>query len=142
MVAVTALALAGCSPLYRNHGYVPDNAALAQVTVGADTRATVEEALGPPVTSGVMGDRVWLWVSYRTRTIGAAAPRELNRSIVAITFTENDRVANVERLDLEDGRPVAFSRRVTDTNIAQITLWQQILRNIGQFNPADFIGQE
>jgi outer membrane protein assembly factor BamE (lipoprotein component of BamABCDE complex) len=46
MVAVTALALAGCSPLYRNHGYVPDNAALAQVAVGADTRATVEEALG------------------------------------------------------------------------------------------------
>jgi len=134
--------LAGCAAQYRNHGYVPDAASLAQVAVGLDDRASVEETLGAPVTRGVLGEEKWVWVGYRTRTLGAAAPKEIARSIVVVSFDDRDRVSNVERLDLSDGRPVAFSRRVTETDVGQISIWQQFLQNIGQFNPADFIDQE
>lgn len=137
-----ALVLAGCSAQFRNHGYIPPPDALSQVAVGIDDRASVEETLGPPVTRGVLGEDVWVWVSYRTRTVGAAAPQEVERSILAASFAEDGRLANIERLDLADGRPVAFSRRVTDTNVGQISIWQQFLQNIGQFNPGDFIGED
>ena len=36
--AVCAVAIAACSPVYRNHGYAPSDKDLAQITVGVDTR--------------------------------------------------------------------------------------------------------
>ena len=44
-------------------------------------------------------------------------------------------VENIGRFGLEDGRVVEISRRVTETNVKGLNLIQQLLANIGQFNP-------
>jgi outer membrane protein assembly factor BamE (lipoprotein component of BamABCDE complex) len=133
-ICVLALGLAACGPTFRNHGYVPDPEDLAAVTVGVDTRESVESTIGLPTTTGVQRETAWYYVRDRVRRFGPQAPRTIDRELVAVSFAADGTVANVERFGLEQGRVVALSRRVTETSIQDFGLVQQILRNFGRID--------
>ena len=130
-------AIAACSPVYRNHGYVPRDEDLALVSVGVDTRDSVGNKVGRPSSSGVLSGAAWYYVGSRWKHVGLRAPQEIERQVVAVSFDDNDRVENVERFGLEKGQVVALSRRVTDSNITGVGFIRQLLGNIGRFNAAD-----
>lgn len=129
MVLVMA---AGCSAVYRNHGYVPVDAELALIEVGVDTRETVAATIGRPSAAGLLNDVGWYYVQSRWKHYGALPPQEEDRQIVAISFTEAGIVENVERFGLEQGRVVALSRRVTDSNIQGLSVLRQLFGSIGR----------
>jgi outer membrane protein assembly factor BamE (lipoprotein component of BamABCDE complex) len=136
-----ALALAvACSPVFRNHGYIPPDTELALIEVGTDTRETVAEKVGRPSTEGLLNDVGWFYVQSRWQNRGALAPKEIERQVVAITFTEGGTVQNVERFGLEQGKVVPLSRRVTESNIKGIGLIRQLLGNIGRIGPGALAG--
>lgn len=135
LVLVLGIAIAACSPVMRNHGYVPAEDELAQIEVGTDTRETVGQKIGRPSTSGLLNDEGWYYVQSRYRHIGPRQPKEIERQVLAITFNETGAVENIGRFGLEDGKVVEISRRVTETNVKGLNLIQQLLGNIGQFNP-------
>lgn len=141
LVLVLAVATA-CSPIYRNHGYVPAEDELALLSVGEDTRDSVEVAVGRPSAAGLLNDEGWYYVQSRYRQVGPRAAQEIERQLVAISFDEGGTVTNIERFGLEDGRVVTLSRRVTDTNIKGANLIRQILSNFGRFRAGDFLRQE
>lgn len=122
---------AACSATYRNHGYVPTDDELALVEVGKDTRETVAATIGRPSASGLLNDVGWYYVQSHWKNYGALAPKEEERQVVAITFTEAGVVENIERFGLEKGRIVPLSRRVTAVNIKGVGLLRQLFGNIG-----------
>jgi outer membrane protein assembly factor BamE (lipoprotein component of BamABCDE complex) len=130
------LALAACSPQITNHGYIPPEEDLQQIQVGQDTRDTVREKIGIPVSSGVLGDGGFYYVRMRQRALGPLAPREIDRQVVAISFSANGVVQNVERFGMERGRVVELSRRVTESPANNQSFIKQLLGNLGRFNPA------
>lgn len=136
--AALLLFLAACSPVMRYHGYAPDDAQLAEVVVGQDTRETVAEKLGRPGAGGVMRDSGWYYVQSDWQQDQWRAPIELDRQVVAISFDNSDRVSNIERFGLEQGEMVELSRRVTSTGPSGLSILKQILGNIGGFNAASF----
>jgi outer membrane protein assembly factor BamE (lipoprotein component of BamABCDE complex) len=139
-LAVLALCLTvGCSPVYRNHGYVPAPDELAQVEVGVDTRETVGEKIGRPSTSGLLNDVGWFYVQSRYKHSGLREPREIERQVLAITFTEAGVVDNVATYGLDDGRVVPLSRRVTDSNIKGIGFIRQLLGSFGRVQAGDLL---
>lgn len=143
LVPILALSLTmACAPTFRNHGYVPAEDDLALLIVGQDTRDTVEVAVGRPSAAGLLNDDGWYYVQSRYRQMGPRAPQEIERQVVAISFDEGGTVTNIERFGLEDGRVVALSRRVTETNIKGASLIRQLLRNFGRFNAGDFLRRE
>ena len=137
---MVALALSACSPVQRYHGYAPDDTQLAEIEVGQDTRETVAEKIGRPGVSGVMEGGDWYYVQSDWIEQGWRAPVEQRREVVAISFDSRDRVSNVERFGLEDGQVVALSRRVTESGPRGQSVLRQILGNLGQFNPAQMLG--
>lgn len=134
--------VAACGPVYQNHGYIPSEDDLNRVEVGVDTRESVAAVVGRPSAAALLNDEGWYYVQSRWRTFGPAQPQEIDRQVVAITFDERGVVENVGRYTLEDGRVVALSRRVTDTNIKGVTLIGQLLTNLGVFNPGQFLESE
>ncbi|SEM42505.1 Beta-barrel assembly machine subunit BamE [Loktanella fryxellensis] len=130
-----------CTPIVRNTGYVPTETDLAAITVGADTRETITAAVGPPTTTGVLGDQAWFYVQSRFETRGAAAAVEVDRQVVAISFSAAGTVSNVERFTLEDGRIVTLSRRVTTDNSRDNTFLRQLLGSVGRVNAQDVLGE-
>ena len=128
-----------CTAIYRNHGYVPPDADLDQITVGRDTRDSVETLIGRPSAQGLLNEQGWYYVQSRFRTRGASAPKEIGREVVAISFDDGGTVTNVERFGLERGRVVPLSRRVTETNIRGRSVLTQIFSNFGRVDPKEFI---
>ena len=71
--AIAAMALVltvACTPIYRNHGYVPPETDLAQLVVGTDIRETVAAKVGRPSAAGLLNDTGWYYVQSRWQTVG------------------------------------------------------------------------
>lgn len=140
IIAVLLLTLAACSATYENHGYIPPKEDLDLVTVGVDTRDTVADSIGRPTSFGVLQEGGWYYAQSRWRYFAYKAPRVIDRQVVAITFDKDGVVENIERFTLEDGRVIALSRRVTESNVKGIGFLRQLLGNIGNLTPGRLIG--
>ncbi|HLQ17955.1 MAG TPA: outer membrane protein assembly factor BamE [Tabrizicola sp.] len=138
MLALVAT-VAACSPVYRNHGYVPTEQDLALIEVGKDTRETVGEKIGRPSTSGLLNDVGWFYVQSRYKHFGPRAPQEIERQVLAVTFSEAGTVENIARYGLEDGKVVQISRRVTEPNVKGLSFIQQILGSFGRLQAGELL---
>ncbi len=140
LAALGVVLIAGCSPTFTDHGYVPSEADLALVTIGVDTKESVAAVVGRPSSAGILADSGYYYVASRRRNLGIRQNEIVDREVVAISFDAGGRVSNVERFGLERGRVVPISRRVTETNVRGQGFLRQLFGNIGNFNPADFFG--
>ncbi|WP_139291364.1 outer membrane protein assembly factor BamE [Paracoccus sp. SM22M-07] len=136
---LAVLGLAACAPVYRNHGYVPPDLELAEVVVGQTTMDDLPGLIGRPSAQGLLTGSGWYYVGSRWRRYGAAPSREVERQVVAVSFTPEGVVSNIERFGLERGRVVTLSRRVTEGSITEVSLIGQLLGNLGNFQAGDFV---
>ena len=134
------LGLSACQATYRNHGYIPPEEQLAQLVVGQNSQSEVEALIGRPSAQGLLTGSAWYYVGSRWQFYGPREPREIDRQVVAVSFSENGVLSNVERFGLERGRVVTLSRRVTDTGVTSLGLVRQLLGNIGRVQAGDFLG--
>ena len=65
-------------------------------------------------------------------------PKEIEREVLAISFSEAGIVENIERFSLQDGNVVTLSRRVTDKTVNDNTFIRQLVGSIGRFSSARF----
>jgi outer membrane protein assembly factor BamE (lipoprotein component of BamABCDE complex) len=133
---VLGSALSACTAQYVNHGYIPPAEDLDQIVVGVDTRSSVEEVIGTPSTAGVVNDSGFYYVRSRRRTVGAFAPKVIERQVLAISFSDSGVVTNVERFGMERGQVVPLARRVTTSGVGNSGFLRQLLGNLGRFNPS------
>ncbi|MFD1511290.1 outer membrane protein assembly factor BamE [Lacimonas salitolerans] len=133
------LVVAGCSSVYRNHGYVPKDEELSEIVVGVDTRDSVAEAVGTPASSGVLDSSGYYYVQSRVRHFAYRRPEVISREVLAISFDTGGVVRNIERFGLEDGQVVPIARRVTETTSSDNGFLRQLLRNLGNFSAGTFL---
>ena len=136
-LAVLLLAVAACTQLSVNHGYAPTDLDLAAVVVGQTTRDELPELIGRPSSAGVLSNSGWYYVQSRWQTFAYKAPVEVDRQVIAISFSEAGVVENIERFGLQDGQVIALSRRITESNIKGISLIKQLLSNVGRISADD-----
>ncbi|HVG48111.1 MAG TPA: outer membrane protein assembly factor BamE [Rubellimicrobium sp.] len=141
-VMAVALLLGACSPIYRNHGYIPPEAELSGLRVGVDTRDGIIASMGQPTTRGVLGDQSLYYVQSRFRHFAFFPPEEVEREVLALSFLPNGTLGNVERFGLEQGRVVQLSPRITAEVFADRTFINQLFGNIGNFDAGTFLGEE
>lgn len=139
LALAAALPIAGCSPIYSNHGYVPREEDLKKIEVGRSTTEDVTLIAGRPTAIGVLAGSSWYYVGSRFRQVGIRAPREIDRQVVAVSFDDKGTVKNVEKFGLQDGRVVTISRRVTESNVKGIGFLRQLLGNLGNPSAAQFL---
>jgi outer membrane protein assembly factor BamE (lipoprotein component of BamABCDE complex) len=139
LAGVLAVGMAACAPIYTDHGYVPLETDLEKIEVGKSTRDDVGYIVGRPSSSGVLAGSAWYYVGSRFKTVGARAPVEIDRQVVAISFNEDNTVANVERFGLQDGKVIAINRRVTQGSVPNASLIKQLLGSVGNFSAEQFI---
>lgn len=139
---LAALAIVACTPIYRNHGYVPRDEDLADIKVGESTAEDVTFAVGRPSAIGVLTGSGWYYVGSRFKQVGPRAPVEVDRQVVAISFDDQGIVSNVERFGLEGGQVVTISRRATTSNVKGVGFLRQLLGNLGNLTATQLLGAE
>lgn len=138
--ALVLTGVSGCAANYTNHGYVPPQEDLDQIVVGIDTRSSVEETLGSSAATSVREDDALYFVRSRVRTFAMLEPEVIDRKVVAVSFDGNGVVQNVESFGLERGQVVQLTRRVTDSSVANKSIFRQLIGNIGSVTPQAFGG--
>jgi outer membrane protein assembly factor BamE (lipoprotein component of BamABCDE complex) len=139
-LAVLALVLAtACEPVYRGHGYAPKPDQLAQISVGLDTQATVREKIGRPGGSGLVNRNAWYYVGSTVEHFAYEAPKVVDRTVVAIHFDANGIVTDVKQYGIADGKVIDLVTRTTPTYGKELTIVQQLLGDILNFNAGSLL---
>ena len=131
--------VSACAASYRNHGYVPNEEDLANLVFGVDTRATVDDVVGAPSASGLLSEGDYYYVRSRVRELGLRRPEVVERQVLAISFNDDDTIANIERFSLADGMIVPLTRRVTDSSVVNNGFLRQLLGNFGNIDPSQLL---
>jgi outer membrane protein assembly factor BamE (lipoprotein component of BamABCDE complex) len=133
--ALIALALAACQPTIDQRGNLPDQKKLATIEPGVTTREMVSQILGTPSSVSTFSDKTWYYISRRTEQTAFFTPEVLDQQVVAVAFDDGGVVTNVQHLNLADGRPIVPSARETPSAGKELSFVEQLIGNIGKFNP-------
>lgn len=141
---VSALALSGCNPILRTHGYVPTADAKPQeINPNTDTKATVLAALGSPSVEGTFDEvnesDTWYYINQVRERYAYLRPQIQEQNVTAVTFNADGQVTRVAEYGIEDRRIVNYSDRETPTRGRELSALEQIFGTIGRI-PTDRLG--
>jgi len=137
-VGLTAIAATSCAPRIDTRGNPLDPEILADIEPGEMAKDEVSEILGAPSTISMFNQakvETWYYISERTESLAFFAPKVAKRNIVAISFNEADVILRIDKIGLEDGKIVEHIERKTPTVGNELNILDQILGNLGRFNP-------
>jgi outer membrane protein assembly factor BamE (lipoprotein component of BamABCDE complex) len=125
-LSVSAALLLGCAPVVSQRGYLPDPVSEASVRIGTDTKTTIQQRLGDPSTQATFGTDSWYYISSVEKQVAFFDPRVETRSILAVHFDKEGRVADIRHFGLKDGHVVIFETRETPAKGKELTFLQQL----------------
>lgn len=128
------LMLGACVPIVQRNGFQVVDDRPQDIVAGTDTRSTVLSRLGSPSTTSAFPPVTWYYVNQTLERTAFRRPYPVAREVVAITFAEDEKVAEVQTYGLEAGRVVNYSTRETPTRGRQLTILEQLLGNVGRVN--------
>ena len=132
--ASALLALGACTKDIDARGNLLQPEALAQLSVGEQTRQDVQGLLGTPGTTAIFDDETWYYISSSTTQYAFYKTQEMDRTIYAVSFNRYGILKDVRKLDMSDGYKVAIADRETPTKGREYSLLEQLLGNIGRFS--------
>src|SRR5688572_25462547 len=132
-IALASLALSGCAATVAQRGNVPDPERLEQLKPG-DTKDSVVQLIGSPSTIGTFSDKRWYYISRKTEKVAFFNPNTIDQQVVEVQFDEQDKVLEVKKLNMGDAKDVEIIQRSTPTAGKSMTVFDQLIGNIGKFN--------
>lgn len=127
----TLLATAACESDISARGNIPKPEKLAEIQLGA-SRDQVLQAIGSPSSVGTFDNKTWYYVGQLTEDYAFYATKVIDRKVVAITFDDNGRVAEIKNLGKDDSQDVQMVSRTTPTVGRDQNIWSQLFSNLGR----------
>lgn len=128
------LVLTACAPRIETSGNLPDPNRVAEIRDGGFSREEVAEILGSPSSIAVLEGEIWYYISKRTETVAFFEPEVKDQQVVVINFDKKGMVSQVQTLGLEQARTIRPAERETPTAGNELTLFDQLIGNLGRFN--------
>lgn len=107
---------------------------IGAITPYITTQFEVLNLLGTPTAKAVFDQNTWYYVGLKTEKKGFFDETITDRQVYKITFDDNDIVQSMVEVE-NDSVDVPLASRVTPTSGNDVTFLQQMLGNIGKFNP-------
>lgn len=131
----SAFVLSACTPTIASRGNLVSDDQIGEVISGFHTRSDVLRYMGSPTTKAPFDENVWYYIGQETAKKGILDPKIVAERVVQVTFDAEGTVLEVVDLDAQHlNLPVERSKTATHGN--EITFMQQLLGNVGRFNPA------
>jgi outer membrane protein assembly factor BamE (lipoprotein component of BamABCDE complex) len=144
ILAVLAVAapLVACTAVVDRRGFLADDVATGVAAqVGVDTKQTLLSRYGNPSQQGTFDEQTWYYISATQSQTAFYRPRTTARAITAVSFDDGDRVAEVRKYGLQDGRIIAYNDGRTPTRGREVTFLEQLFGSIGRA-PVQLPGQD
>jgi outer membrane protein assembly factor BamE (lipoprotein component of BamABCDE complex) len=95
--------------------------------------------LGTPTTYGVLQEDQAYYVRSRFERIGARAPTEVERQVLALAFDQDGVLTALAQYSLTDGQVVVLNTDVTESGIESLGIFRRIVASIGRPTAGQFI---
>ena len=141
LLALLLPALAGCNTVGlfswppQPRGQQVDPADVTQLVPGISTRKDVTALLGSPTATASFEPNTWLYVSQITRPVIGGTQSVRSQHVYAVSFDANGVLRDIVQKDRADALPVQVVARTTPSPGTTASFLQQLLGNIGRFNP-------
>lgn len=113
-----------------------DPESLKELVPGTSTKADVSAVIGSPTAHDTFDDNTWLYISEMTQQRIGRTLGETDQNVVVMNFDERGVLKAINKLDKADALPVSVVARTTPSPGTEASFMQQLLGNIGRFNPA------
>ncbi len=147
LAAPVLLGLAGCGDSYGLLSYPPqargnqvDPDQLKQLVPGTSTSKDVTALLGSPTAKASFADNTWIYVTQITKPVIAGTQSVEAQRVYALTFDGGGVLRNIESRNQDDALPFTMVSRTTPSPGSNASFLQQLLGNIGRFNPVSSPG--
>jgi outer membrane protein assembly factor BamE (lipoprotein component of BamABCDE complex) len=131
--AVVAIGVGGCSSTVTKHGQLFQDSDLQQIAPGM-TQEQVKLSLGTPTTTATAGTaNAYYYISSTMTQNSFNLPKEVDRKVVAVYFTQTGTVDRVANYGIKDGKVFdAISRTTPSANTNDDGVVKSLFRNLGQ----------
>jgi outer membrane protein assembly factor BamE (lipoprotein component of BamABCDE complex) len=134
LATISIIALSACTPSTQTRGNYLFSDDIARIQPMVSTEIDVLNTLGTPTAKAVFDENTWYYVGLKTEKKGFLDEKVTERQTVKVVFDESKFVKSITNVD-GDPMDIPISSRVTPTSGNEVTAIQQILGNIGKFNP-------
>jgi outer membrane protein assembly factor BamE (lipoprotein component of BamABCDE complex) len=139
--AALSVLLAGCSlpgwlsfpEQVRGNKIDPDQ--LSQLVPGTSTRQDATALLGSPTAHATFDDNTWIYISEVTKPLIGGFQGVEDQHVTVLTFDGKGVLTGIQKKDQADSLPVNVVSRTTPSPGSNATFLQQLLGNVGRFNP-------
>ena len=133
---LAAMALSVCSSdLFLTHnGNMPSNERIAKVKVG-QTKNEVISTLGAPSSVVSLDQNTWIYMSSDIKRVAFMAPKEVNRDVLTIEFSNSGKVEKISRLNKKNGVEVEVCDDKTETLGHQPGFFEKFFGGVGNYSP-------
>lgn len=136
--------LGGCSlfvPPATVRGNRIDADELKQLVPGTTTQADATSLLGSPTAKGSFDPNSWYYISELTRPVIGGTQGVDQQGVVVLSFNAQGVLEHVQTLNQHDSLSVPIVARTTPSPGTESSFLQQLLGNVGRFNPGFPQGQ-
>jgi outer membrane protein assembly factor BamE (lipoprotein component of BamABCDE complex) len=138
LMLISCLLLSSCGwlmPAPQLRGNKVDPESMKELTPGTSTKADVSAVIGSPTARDTFDDNTWLYISEETQPRIGRTLGELQQNVIVLNFDDKGVLKTINKLNQEDGLPVSVIARTTASPGTEASFMQQLLGNIGRFNP-------
>ena len=143
LTLLACLALPGCSWLMNPpqvRGNRIDTVQMAELNPGVSTKADVTAVIGSPTARDSFDDNTWIYIGEMTQSRIGQTLGEVSQHVVVLTFDQGGVLRTIEQKDKADALPVRVIARTTPSPGTEASFLQQLLGNVGRFNPGGALG--
>lgn len=112
-----------------------DSEQLKELVPGTSTKADVSALIGSPTAVATFDDNTWIYIAEMTQPRIGRTLGELSQNVLVLRFDGNGVLQAMERKNKSDALPVTVIARTTPSPGTNASFMQQLLGNIGRFNP-------
>jgi outer membrane protein assembly factor BamE (lipoprotein component of BamABCDE complex) len=136
LLAPLLVALPGCDPNFNQRGFAPTPGSVEKLEVGTQSREDVIRLVGSPSAVSTFNPNIWYYISETQESFAFLKPVISEQKVIQVTFNDSGRIAGIKNYDLKDAENIAMVQRITPTSGKELTALEQILGNVGKFNPS------
>ncbi|NCT40764.1 MAG: outer membrane protein assembly factor BamE [Alphaproteobacteria bacterium] len=131
---VGTTALSACTPTVSQRGNMLENYQIEEIKVNESKRSDVLRTLGSPTTKSTFDPKVWYYIGQETEKRGIFDPKVTKERIFLVAFNDEGTLTDIEEIDRKRLN-IPYVRDKTITHGNERTLAQELLGNLGKFNP-------
>ncbi|NHO34173.1 outer membrane protein assembly factor BamE [Acetobacter fallax] len=106
-----------------------------QLKPGSSNRADALDLLGSPTARATFDDNTWIYISMMTVPAPASFPQITKQQVVVLNFDQGGTLRALRTLNLKDAKHPGMVQDATPTPGTKINVIQEILGNVGRYNP-------